>query len=126
MHTAPMDHATLVGFLIGTISPEILADAIIAEVNACNDAFRAGENGYIVITDGPSFEVTREGAKRLLAAIAEDRLPFELANYVADCIMMSDNFDFADDAVRDAVHFVEDDSRPPTGDEITNALASLS
>jgi hypothetical protein len=120
-----MDHATLVGFLIGTISPEVLADEITAEVNACEVAFRAGENGYIVITDGPSFEVTREGAKRLLAAVAEERLPFELANYVADCIMMSDDFYFADDAVRDAVHFVEDDSRPPTRDETVEALAML-
>lgn len=125
MHFAPMDHTTLVGFLIGIISPELLANEITTEVNAFNDAFRAGENGYIVITDGPSFEVTREGAKRLLAAVAEGRLPFELANYVADCIMMSDDFDFADDAVRDAVHFIEDDSRPPTGDEIIKAIASL-
>lgn len=125
MHSASMEHATLVGFLTGTLSPEALADEITAEVNACNAAFRAGENGYIIITDGPSVEVTREGARRLLVAIAEERLQFELANYVADCIMMSDDFDFADDAVRDAVNFVEDDSRPPTHAETIEALARL-
>jgi len=125
MHSVSMEHATLAGFLTGTLSPEVLADEITAEVNACNAAFRAGENGYIIITDGPSVEVTRAGARRLLAAIAEERLPFELANYVADCIIMSDDFDFADDAVRDAVHFVEDDSRPPTRDEAIEALALL-
>jgi hypothetical protein len=111
--------------LTGTLSPEKLADEITAEVTACNSAFRAGENGYIVITDGTSFEVTRDGARRLLAAVAEDRLLFELANYVADCIIISDDFDFADDAVRDAVHFVEDDSRPPTRDETIKALEML-
>ncbi|WP_279628769.1 hypothetical protein [Sphingomonas faeni] len=38
---------------------------------------------------------------------------------------MSDDFDFADDAVRDAIHFAEDDSRPPTQDETIQALAVL-
>ena len=120
-----MEHATLVGFLTGTLSPEVFADEITSEVNACNAAFRAGENGYIVITDDPTVEVTREGARRLLTAIAEDRMPFELANYVADCLIMSDDFNFADDAVRDAVHFVEDDSRAPTHDETIEALSVL-
>jgi hypothetical protein len=120
-----MEHATLVGFLNGVLSPEVLVDEVATEVNACEAAFREGENGYILITDGPLVEVTREGAGRLLAAIADGRLPFRLANYVADCIIMSDDFDFADDAVRDAVHFVEDDSRPPTHDETIEALTKL-
>ncbi len=111
--------------MTGTLSPEVLVGEITAEVNACNAAFQAGENGYILITDGPSVEVTREGARRLLTAMAEERLPFQLANYVADCIIMSDDFDFADDVVRDAVNFVENDSRPPTHDETTEALAKL-
>ena len=120
-----MEHSTLAGFLSGTLSPEELADEITPEVDACNAAFRAGKNGYIIITDGPTIEVTRDSARRLLGAIIEERLTFELANYVADCSMMSDDFDFADDAVRDAVHFVEDDSRPPTRDETLEALAML-
>jgi hypothetical protein len=120
-----MEHPTLAGFLNGTLSPEVLADEITTEVNACNAAFRAGENGYIIITDGPAIEVTREGARLLLAAVVDGRLPFELANYVADCLIMSDDFIFADDAVRDALHFLEDDSRAPTHDEATKALAML-
>lgn len=120
-----MDHSTLAGFLNGTVSPEVLTDEIAVEVDACNEAVRSGRNGYIVITDGPSFEVTREGAKRLLAAVAEDRLPFELANYVADCIIMSDDFNFANDAVSEAVYFVADESRPPTRDETAQALTLL-
>lgn len=120
-----MEHATLVGFLIGAIPPEVLVDEIAAEVHACDAAFRAGENGYILITDGASVEVTREGARRLLESVADERLPFQLATYVADCIMMSDDFQFADDVVRDAINFVEDDSRPPTHDETIEALAKL-
>lgn len=54
--------------------------------------------------------VTRDGARRLLEAVADGRLPFDAANYLADCIVMNDDFEFADDAVRDAVFFVEDDS----------------
>ena len=120
-----MKHASLVGFLLGTISPATLAAEIATEVAACNAAFQAGERGYIVITDGPSFEVTRDGAKRLLGAVAEESMPFELANYVADCIIMSDDFTFADNAVREAIYFVEDDSRPPTRDETLRALTLL-
>lgn len=125
MHFASMENATLIGFLNGDLSPEVLAAEIAAEVNACDAAFRAGKNGYILITDGSSFKVTREAARRLLAAVVEERMPFKHANYVADCIMMSDDFAFADDVVRDAVHFVEDDSRPPTHDEMIEALAKL-
>lgn len=120
-----MDHSSLVGFLTGSLSPEALADEIAVEVEACNSAFRAGENGYIVITDGPRFEVTREGAKRLLGAVVDERLSFEIANYIADCIIMSDDFDFADDASRDAIWFIEDDSRTPTREESLDALRLL-
>ncbi len=38
---------------------------------------------------------------------------------------MSDDFYFADDAVRDAIHFVADDSTQPTRDETINQLAVL-
>jgi hypothetical protein len=120
-----MDHTSLTAFLDGSLSPEALNGEIAAEVDACNSAFRAGETGYIVIDDGQRFEVTRDGARRLLDAVADARLSFETANYLADCIIMSDDFDFADDVVRDAIFFVEDDSRPPTLEELSTVLASL-
>lgn len=121
-----MEHATLVGFLTSELSPEVLVDEITTEVNAYEASFQAGENGYIIITDGPPAKVTREGARRLLGAIAHGRLPFQPANYVADCIIMSDDFNLADDAVRDAINFVADDSKPPLHDETIKALATLS
>ena len=125
MHFRRMEFASLAAFLTGSLAPEALADEIRVEVAACNEAFEAGQHGYIVITDGPNFAVTTENARRLLASVADGRLPFELANYVADCIIMSDDFEFADDAARDAVFFVEDDSRPPTHEEILQAIAQL-
>ena len=97
-------------------------------------ALRTTANGNIVVTDGPQFVVTKEGARRLLEAVADERLPFDTANYIADCIVMNDDFDFADDAARDAVFFIEDDSGRfvaqgdnwrPTRAEILAALALL-
>ncbi len=125
MQTITMEYASLVGFLTGSLSPEVLSNEVATEVAACNTAFQAGENGYIVITDGPRFAVTRDGAKRLLQAVSDGRLSFEIANYLADCIIMSDDFDFADDVSRDAIWFVEDDSRPPTREETIGALQLL-
>lgn len=81
--------------------------------------------GHIIVTDGPETVVTREHIRRLLKALAEDRLPFLSANYAADGLMMSDDFDFADEAVTQAVAFVADDSRPPRPEETGAALARL-
>jgi hypothetical protein len=120
-----MKHASLVAFLNGDLSPEDFGNEIAAEVDACEQGFRSGGVGHIIVTDGPDTVVTREHARRLLQALANDRLPFLSANYTADCLVMSDDFDFADDAVTDAVHFVADDSRPPTSDETEAALAQL-
>ncbi|EAT08903.1 hypothetical protein SKA58_17477 [Sphingomonas sp. SKA58] len=78
--------------------------------------------------------VTRNGARRLLEAVANGQLPFDAANYVAECIVLNDHFDFADEAVRDAIYLVEDDTGRfvageddwrPTRDEILTALALL-
>lgn len=120
-----MEYASLVAFLNGDLSPETFSNEIATEVDACEQGFRSSGVGYITLTGGPEMVVTRELAKRLLQALADERLPFPSANYAADCLVMSDDFDFADDAVADAVHFVADDSRPPTLEETKAALAKL-
>jgi hypothetical protein len=121
-----MEHASLVAFLDGDLSPEDFGNEIAAEVDACEQGFRSGGGvGHIIVTDGPETIVTREHAGRLLKALADDRLPFMSANYTADCLVMSDDFEFADDAVAEAIDFVADDSRPPTPDETETALAHL-
>jgi len=120
-----MEHSSLVAFLNGNLSPEDFGREIAAEVDACEQGFRSGGVGHIIVTDGLETVVTREHVKRLLQALDEDRFPFLSANYTADCLMMSDDFDFADEAVAEAVEFVADDSRPPTREEIEAALAQL-
>lgn len=120
-----MEHASLVAFLNGDLSPADFGSEIAAEVDACEQGFRSGGVGYIMVTDGPETTVTGEHAKRLLQALADGRLPFLSANYTADCLVMSDDFTFADDAVTEAIAFVADDSRPPTLDETQAALAQL-
>ena len=120
-----MDHASLVAFLNGDLSPEDFGSEIAAEADACEQGFRSGGVGHIIVTDGPLTVITRDHARRLLQALAEERLPFLSANYAADCLMMSDDFEPADDAVAEAVSFVADDSRPPTFEETHAALVGL-
>lgn len=120
-----MEHASLVAFLNGAISPEDFNVEIAAEAEAYERAFMSDGVGHIIVTDGPETVVTRDQARRLLQALADERLPFLSANYAADCMMMSDDFEFAEDAVAEAVGFVADDSRPPTPDETKAALAQL-
>ena len=120
-----MEHSSLVAFLNGDLSPEDFGSEIEVEVDACEQVFRSGGVGHIIVKDGPETTVTREHAKRLLQALAEGRLPFLSANYAADCLVMSDDFTFADKTAAEAVGFVADDSRPPTSEETEAALAQL-
>ncbi|RSU74692.1 hypothetical protein BRX37_12915 [Sphingomonas sp. S-NIH.Pt3_0716] len=75
----------------------------------------------------------KAAARLLLHAVAAGQLPAETAVYVADCIVASDDIEFADEATRDAVFFIEDDSglfiegrsEIWTQSEILQALAML-
>lgn len=134
MQFGPMQHSLIVEFLSGTISPEVLATEIAAEVGAFRVSLKATASGHIMISDGLLYLVTRDGARRLLEAVANEQLPFDAANYIADCIVMNDDFEFADESVRDAIFFVEDDSGRfvagddnwrPTHEETQAALARL-
>ncbi|NBW76557.1 MAG: hypothetical protein EBR34_12275 [Sphingomonadaceae bacterium] len=117
-----MEHALLVSFLEGTIPASTFAHAIEQEVEACDAGVRSPANiGYIIVTDGPRFTVTREHMKRLLHSMLDKTVPWASANYTADCLMMSDDFQPESEDVDEAIEFVADDSRPPT-DEETRAL----
>lgn len=129
-----MQHGSIVAFLSGTLSPESLAAEIGPEVARFRAALRDTAEGHIQVTNGPPFAVTREGARRLLVAVADDLLPYDAASYLADCIVMNDGFYFADEAARDAVFFIEDDTGRfatgiddwrPTRSETLAALALL-
>ena len=105
-----MEHGSIVAFFSGTLAPEDLAEEIRAEVAYFRSNLKNTGEGRILVTKGTQFVVTRTNVRRLLEAVAKDRLPFDAANYLADCVVASDNFDFADEAVRDAVFFIEDDT----------------
>lgn len=106
-----MKHDTLVAFLSGTLSPEALTDELADEVATFYADLRTTKHAFIDISSGPEFVVTTSAARRLLEAVAAQRLPQETAVYVADCMVTSDDIEFADDDVREAISLLEDDSR---------------
>jgi hypothetical protein len=120
-----MEHPALVAFLTGLSQAETFGCEITEEVRAHNAALASDGVGSIFLTEGPSTTVTRIHARRLLSAVDAGRLSFEMASYVADALIMSDDFDFEDDAVAEAIFFLQDDSRPPTREEIGGALSKL-
>ncbi|WP_419253024.1 hypothetical protein ACN2C6_15710 [Caulobacter sp. ErkDOM-YI] len=61
----------------------------------------------------------------MLTAVAEGHLSFEAASYVADALIMSEDFDWEDDAVATTIFFLADNSRPPTHVEVSDALSQL-
>ena len=121
-----MEHALLTSFLEGRTPPAIFARAIEQEVSACETGLRSpAKVGYILITDGPQFIITREHMKRLLHCLLDETIPWLSVNYTGDCMMMSSDFEPADDVVEQAIDFVADDSRLPTGEETRAALDAL-
>jgi hypothetical protein len=120
-----MDHRSLIAFLAGSLSADAFSAEIRGEVRVCNEALASGGVGSIIVTDAPETRVTREHASRLLQAVSAGTLDFELANYIADALIMSDDFEFEDEAVSGAIFFLADDSRAPTKAEIDAALAQL-
>lgn len=120
-----MEHSSLVAFLHGDLSPEAFERAISNEVNASEHGCKTEGMGYIIVPDGPPQVITRDHARRLLEAMVSDQLAFLAASYTADCLIMGDNFDFADEAVTEAIALIADDSRPPTHAETETAIARL-
>jgi hypothetical protein len=120
-----MLHASIVSFLEGRLLPLEFGREIEGEVAVCVEGCRKHGSGFIVVTDGPEFAVTREHAARLLVAVKDGQLRFDAANYLADGLIMGAGFYFADDEVADAIHFLADDSSVPTESEIATAFQGL-
>lgn len=120
-----MEHASLVAFLEGRLAPEQFGEDVAEEVSACNLACRQTGEGRVSITPGPDTLITRDHARRLLEAVADQRLSLEIANYTATCIIFGD-FEFGDDVVNEAIWLVEmADLDPPTSDELQTAIERL-
>lgn len=133
MQSASMQHSSLVAFLSGTLTAQAFAEEIADEVAKFYADLRETRHGFIDISNGPNFVMDKAAARLLLHAIATKRMPAEAAVYVADCIVASDDIEFADETTREAVSFVEDDSslfidgrsEIWTQKEILNALEML-
>jgi hypothetical protein len=128
-----MQHASLVAFLSGTLTPTAFMEEIADEVADFYADLRQTRHGFILISAGPLFVLTRPAARRFLNAVSSQQLSSDAAVYVADCLVASDDIEFEDEATRDAVSFLEDDSNRFieersglwTPDEISKVLASL-
>lgn len=121
-----MKHSVLVAFLDNAIDAKTFCSEIAAEFAAFKTSLAMHRIRSIILTDGPEVTVTRRQVKRLLEAVAARSLPFDLANYVADALIMSDDFEFEDNGVRDAIYFLSDDSRPPTIEDVKAVMEALS
>jgi len=114
-----MLYSSLLSFLNGELSAAGLWHEIEAEVAGCLAATSmGGGTGQIVITDGPETLVTGQHADALLRALAEGNLPLDAASYIADAMIMSDCFDFADESVSEALFYLSDDSAPLSRQEV--------
>ncbi|MBJ7501354.1 MAG: hypothetical protein JHC57_16475 [Sphingopyxis sp.] len=112
-------------FLEGRLTPEQFDEEVAEEVRACKLACRRTGEGRVSITPGPDTAVTRAHARRLLEALAGQRLSLEIANYAATCIIFGD-FEFADDVVNEAIWLVEmADLDPLMSDELQTAIERL-
>jgi hypothetical protein len=120
-----MRHSSLTSFLNGELPPNELWPEIEEEVTECLAACAKGGSGHVIITDGPDTQVSRKHVAVLLGALAEARLPLEAASYIADALIMSDDFDWEDEAVAEALFFLSDESAPLTLEQVEEARSRL-
>jgi len=117
-----MLHASLVAFLNGAMSAEALWNEIETEVGECVAAMaKRGSVAPVILTAGPETQVTRTHVDVLLAACAEAMLPLEAGSYIADALILSDTFEWEDDAIEEAIFFLSDDSAPLTLADVKEA-----
>ncbi len=120
-----MKHSSLASFLNGERPANELWREIEPEVRECLAACAKGGSGPVILTDGPHTQVVRNQVAVLLTALAEAKMPFDAASYIADALIMSDNFEWEDDAVAEALFFLSDESGPLTLAEIEEARRRL-
>lgn len=63
---------------------------------------------------------------KLLGELADEKLPLSAASYIADALIMSDDFHWDDEAVAEALFFLSDESAPQTLAEIEAARSRFS
>jgi hypothetical protein len=122
-----MQSSSLISFLNGEKPPAELWREIEAEVNECvAAASKLGGVGHVIITDGPDTIIDRRHVEVLVGGLADGILPVQAAAYIADALIMSDDFDFADEGVSKVLFFLSDESAPISRDEMQALRSRLS
>lgn len=86
-----------------SFSFEAVERQIFNDLNGYEQSFKTDGVGNITAPDEPTLVITGDHARRLLEAMLSHQLVFLAASQTADCLMMSDNSCFADDAVAETM-----------------------
>lgn len=121
-----MQHSSLLSFLNAERTAGALWLEIQAEVRECLAACaKKGGFGHVILTKGPEAKISRKQVMVLLTALINGGLPLEAASYIADAIIMCDDFRWDDKSVREALYFLSDESQPITRAEVEEARGRL-
>ena len=125
-YAGEVQYSSLMAFLNRFTPPEALAAEIETEVADCQKNTSKGGAGAVIITSGPRTTITRRQLHVFLAALASGRIPLSSASYIADALVLIEDFDFADEGVEEAVFYVSDESAPFTIEEVQRLRDRLS
>ena len=109
-----MQHDSLISFLNGERPAAELWAEIEPEVGDCIAGCAKHGSGGVIVTSGPETQISREHVAVLIAALTEDKLPMEAASYIADALIMSDDFVWKDEGIAEALFRLADESAPLT------------
>jgi hypothetical protein len=109
-----VQHGSLKEFLNGERSADQLWREIEPEVKECLAACAKLGSGAVTISDGPKTQISRRQVAVLISALAEGKIPMDAASYIADAMIMSDDFAWEDEGIADALFRLSDESAPLT------------
>lgn len=107
-------HGSLTSFLNGERPADQLWREIEPEVKECLAACAKFGSGAVIVSEGPKTQISRRQVAVLISALAEGEIPMAAASYIADALIMSDDFEWEDDAIADALFRLSDESAPLT------------
>lgn len=115
---AAVQHESLTLFLNGKRTAEDLWREIEHEVNDCITACGKSGVGAVVITAGPVTNISAEHVAVLIGALSTAKLPMAAASYIADALIMSEDFGWDGEGVADAIFRLADESAPLTESDL--------
>lgn len=111
---AIVKHGSLTSFLNGKVSAVELWREIEPEVKGCIADCRNRGSGAVMISGGPKTQISRQQVAVLISALIEGEIPMDAGSYIADALIMSDNFAWEDKGIADALFRLSDESAPLT------------